>query len=154
VRPALFISNKSPAACSGIVFENEFGDANFLTSAPSGLGVRVSFKEQIRRTHHEISINGLRFRALRCDALNAILRASHLNGTEQQGTTSYKPPHERRNRLRRAGSMMLPPKAQLCKTRHCGMKPLSTAAKRCVESKESTDADGGLHERVNSFCQP
>ena len=35
---------------------------------------------------------------IRCDALNAILRASRVNGTEQRGATSDKGPQEQTNR--------------------------------------------------------
>src|ERR1700724_4025162 len=46
-------------------------DYPLLIAAQCDLVVGVSVQEQIRRAHHEVSINGLPFRDLRCDALNA-----------------------------------------------------------------------------------
>ena len=67
-------------------------DQVLLIAAECDLLSGVSVQEQIRRTHDEISINGLPFRDLGCDALKPILRALRINGAEQRGATSYKSP--------------------------------------------------------------
>ena len=68
-----------------------------LIAVQRDLVVGVSVQQQIRRTHHEVSINGLPFRDLGSRA-EPDPGSVGINGGEQRGATPYKGPHKRRNR--------------------------------------------------------
>jgi hypothetical protein len=94
---------------------NEPDQALFI-AAQRDLVVGVSIQEQIRRADHKISINGLPFSDLRCDALIAILRPMRVNGASSEAPPPTRAPKSAETGLRRAGSMyMSPPKSAVCK---------------------------------------
>ena len=67
-------------------------DQSLLITAQRDLVFCVSIQKQLRRTHHEVSIDRLPLRDLTCDALKPILAALGIDGGDQRGSTPYKCP--------------------------------------------------------------